>query len=176
MLGLFSAHCGEALTHWDCLQTDGSQIASKVTAGDIKASQHQDNKDKVKQSGEQNTNRKTKNKRSRYHRKQSIFTHLSHTYMDTQTMQWSFKTEHPEEVDEIWTLFINKYVKYKRNINETKILGWGQSSLTLCSWVATKVWKPGATPKPSSCTKGGSAWLWICTLTPASNAVSSKAE
>lgn len=44
---------------------------------------------------------------------------------------------------------------------------------TLCSWVATKVWKPGATPNPSSWTNGGSAWLWICTRTPASNAVSS---
>lgn len=47
------------------------------------------------------------------------------------------------------------------------------SLLTRCSWVATKVWNPGATPKPSSWTNGGSAWLWICTLTPASNAVSS---
>lgn len=47
---------------------------------------------------------------------------------------------------------------------------------TLCSCVATKVWKPGATPKPSSWTNGGSAWLWICTRTPASKAVSSERE
>lgn len=47
---------------------------------------------------------------------------------------------------------------------------------TLCSCVATKVWKPGATPKPSSWTNGGSAWLWICTRTPASKAVSSGRE
>lgn len=39
--------------------------------------------------------------------------------------------------------------------------------------MATKVWNPGATPKPSSWTKGGSDWLWIWTLTPASNVVSS---
>jgi len=39
--------------------------------------------------------------------------------------------------------------------------------------VATKVWNPGATPNPSSWTKGGSDWLWIWTLTPASNVVSS---
>lgn len=51
--------------------------------------------------------------------------------------------------------------------------GEQQVEPTLCSWVATKVWKPGATPKPSSCTNGGSAWLWIWTRTPASKAVSS---
>lgn len=51
--------------------------------------------------------------------------------------------------------------------------GHSERSLTLCSCVATNVWKPGATPKPSSWTKGGSAWLWTCTLIPASNAVSS---
>ena len=50
---------------------------------------------------------------------------------------------------------------------------WRSGAPTLCSWVATKVWNPGATPKPSSWTNGGSAWLWICTRTPASKAVSS---
>lgn len=50
---------------------------------------------------------------------------------------------------------------------------WKSETPTLCSCVATKVWKPGATPKPSSWTNGGSAWLWICTRTPASKAVSS---
>lgn len=39
---------------------------------------------------------------------------------------------------------------------------------TRCCWQDTKVWKPGATPKPSWSMKGGSSWLWICTFTPAS--------
>lgn len=50
---------------------------------------------------------------------------------------------------------------------------WQLETPTLCSCVATKVWNPGATPKPSSWTNGGSTWLWICTRTPASKAVSS---
>lgn len=45
--------------------------------------------------------------------------------------------------------------------------------LTRCSWQETKVWKPGATPKPSWSMNGGSFWVWIWTLIPASNEVSS---
>lgn len=45
--------------------------------------------------------------------------------------------------------------------------------LTRCSWQATKVWNPGATPKPSWSMNGGSSWLWIWTLMPASKDVSS---
>lgn len=44
---------------------------------------------------------------------------------------------------------------------------------TRCSWQETKVWNPGATPKPSWSMNGGSSWVWICTLIPASNDVSS---
>lgn len=44
---------------------------------------------------------------------------------------------------------------------------------TLCSWQETNVWNPGATPNPSWSMKDGSSWLWIWTLTPASNDVSS---
>lgn len=39
---------------------------------------------------------------------------------------------------------------------------------TSCCWHDTKVWKPGATPNPSWSMKGGSSWLWIWTLIPAS--------
>lgn len=45
--------------------------------------------------------------------------------------------------------------------------------LTRCSWQETKVWKPGATPKPSWSMNGGSFWVWIWTLIPASKEVSS---
>lgn len=48
--------------------------------------------------------------------------------------------------------------------------------LTRCSWQDTNVWKPGATPNPSWSMKGGSSWLWICTLIPASKDVSSTAQ
>lgn len=44
---------------------------------------------------------------------------------------------------------------------------------TSCCWQDTKVWKPGATPNPSWSMKGGSSWLWIWTLMPASYEVSS---
>ncbi len=44
---------------------------------------------------------------------------------------------------------------------------------TLCSWQETNVWNPGATPNPNWSMKDGSSWLWIWTLTPASNDVSS---
>lgn len=44
---------------------------------------------------------------------------------------------------------------------------------TSCCWHDTKVWKPGATPNPSWSMKGGSSWLWIWTLMPASYDVSS---
>lgn len=44
---------------------------------------------------------------------------------------------------------------------------------TRCSWQETKVWNPGATPKPSWSMNGGSSWVWIWTLIPASNDVSS---
>lgn len=45
--------------------------------------------------------------------------------------------------------------------------------LTRCSWQETKVWNPGATPKPSWSMNGGSFCVWIWTLIPASNEVSS---
>lgn len=48
-----------------------------------------------------------------------------------------------------------------------------KSICTLCSWQETNVWKPGATPNPNWSMKDGSSWLWIWTLTPASNDVSS---
>lgn len=44
---------------------------------------------------------------------------------------------------------------------------------TRCSWQETKVWNPGATPKPSWSMNGGSSCVWIWTLIPASNDVSS---
>lgn len=44
---------------------------------------------------------------------------------------------------------------------------------TRCSWQETKVWNPGATPNPSWSMNGGSSWVWIWTLIPASNDVSS---
>lgn len=47
------------------------------------------------------------------------------------------------------------------------------SRRTRCSWQETKVWNPGATPKPSWSMNGGSSWVWIWTLSPASNDVSS---
>lgn len=54
------------------------------------------------------------------------------------------------------------------------IIFWGPSpGLTRCSWQDTKVWNPGATPNPSWSMNGGSSWVWIWTLIPASNDVSS---
>lgn len=50
------------------------------------------------------------------------------------------------------------------------------STLTRCSWHDTNVWNPGATPKPSWSINGGSSWLWIWTLIPASNDESSRRE
>lgn len=50
---------------------------------------------------------------------------------------------------------------------------WSPPGHTRCSWQETKVWNPGATPKPSWSMKGGSSWVWIWTLIPASNDVSS---
>lgn len=55
----------------------------------------------------------------------------------------------------------------------TKKKGWswsggGWTLGTSCCWHDTKVWKPGATPNPSWSMKGGSSWLWIWTLIPAS--------
>lgn len=47
------------------------------------------------------------------------------------------------------------------------------SRRTRCSWQETKVWNPGATPKPSWSMNGGSSCVWIWTLIPASNEVSS---
>ena len=44
----------------------------------------------------------------------------------------------------------------------------------LKTWVETSVCRPGEIPKPSSWIKGGSSWLWIWTLSPASNVISSK--
>lgn len=52
----------------------------------------------------------------------------------------------------------------------------GPGEDTCCSWQDTKVWYPGAAPKPSWSMTGGSSWLWIWTRIPASYRVSSVGE
>lgn len=59
----------------------------------------------------------------------------------------------------------NRMKKKKRGWGWT---GGGWTLGTSCCWHDTKVWKPGGTPNPSWSMKGGSSWLWIWTLMPAS--------
>lgn len=64
----------------------------------------------------------------------------------------------------LWGFWDKHWMKAKRDAVKVE----GQSSGTSCCWHDTKVWKPGATPNPSWSMKGGSSWLWIWTLMPAS--------
>ena len=66
----------------------------------------------------------------------------------------------------------------------------GGKKVTRCSWVDTRVWRPGEIPNPKNITnwhlvgenydspsswmKGGSSWEWIWILRPASYEISSK--
>lgn len=76
---------------------------------------------------------------------------------------------HPQNNIIIYRLSLIKCADIYFCISSLSSLPWH----TRCSWQETKVWNPGATPKPSWSMNGGSSWVWICTLIPASNDVSS---